>query len=74
MQMLVCLMLFQKSLKIFSFLKLIFFLSPWEISTTVFQMLIRYSVSSNLLLNPSTVFFINIEIIVFFSSDFYLNF
>lgn len=28
-------MLFQRSLKIFSFLKLIFFFSPWEISTTL---------------------------------------
>ena len=68
--MLVCLILSQRSLKLISFIYLFFAFcfSVWVISTILSSMsFMHYSVSPNLLLIPSSVFFITV--IVFFSSD-----
>ena len=67
MQMLVCLILSQKSLKLSSFFKICFsfFSSAWVVSTALSFSLLFYSpVSSNLLLIPSSVFLFQL----FFSS------
>ena len=67
-QMLVCLMFFQRSLKQFLFFNLFFFLlHGWVICISLsFRSLMDSSISPNLLLIPSSVFFISV--IVFFSS------
>ena len=65
MQMLVCFILSQRSIKL-SFSPLFFPFVLWLISTISSRLLIYSSVSSNLLLSPSSIFFISL--IVFFNS------
>ena len=64
MQMLVCFILSQRSIKL-SFSPLFFPFVLWLISTISSRLLIYSSVSSNLLLSPSSIFFISL--IVLFS-------
>nr|KAF6447533.1 hypothetical protein HJG63_011967 [Rousettus aegyptiacus] len=68
MQISVCLMSSQRSLKRFSFLKIIFFFFLFHLS--VFCYLVFQIVLSNLLLIPSIVPFISV--ILFFISDWFI--
>ena len=72
MQMLVCLMLSQRSLKLSLFFKICFpfHCYDWVIFIILpFRLLMHSCISPNLLLIPSSIFFISLT--VFFSSDWF---